>query len=288
MPDPQKLLPILTRAAMLSRATAGRSGNVIVLDAVDDVLVGGDLHGNLRGFRAMLMRANLARHPRRHLVLQELIHDIKADPELGLPDLSHRLVDLVAALKCQYPDRVHVILGNHELSELTGRSIAKKGIPLKQLFRAGLEQSYGDAADAIHAAYLDLFASLPLAVRTANRVFIVHSVPEAHDLVDFDLQVFRSVGWTDEQARRGGSVYAVTWGRDNTPETADAFANLVDADLLLCGHQPCDNGFHVVNHRTLIIDGTEPLPTSCLFPATTPITYDDLVAGIAQVPPEDS
>jgi hypothetical protein len=280
MPDPAKLVATIRKAVDLILATPGRSGNVITLDDAEDVLVVGDLHGNLRSFKAMLDRAEMGLHPRRHLVLQELVHDIGADPAEGRPDLSHRLVDVVCALKCQYSDRVHVILGNHELSEVTNRPIAKNGLPLNRSFREGVQRTYGRGADAIHAAYMDLFRALPLALRTPNRVFVVHTLPEAQDLESFDLGVLSATGWTDEQSRRRGSVYALTWGRDNDPETADRFAALVDADFFVCGHQPCDEGFRVANHRMLILDGTDPYPASCLFPATRSVAFEDLVAGV--------
>jgi hypothetical protein len=215
MPDPAKLAATIRKATELNRATPGRNGNVVVLKNAEDVLVVGDLHGNLRAFKAMLDRAEMGLNPRRHLVLQEIVHDVTADPDTGRPDLSHRLVDIVCALKCQYPDRVHVILGNHELSELTNRPIAKRGVPLNELFKEGVERTYGKGAEAIHASYMEFFASMPLAVRTPNRVF--------------------------------------------------------------------DEGFRVANHRMLILDGTDPHPGSCLFPAQAPITFDDLVAGVRVV-----
>ncbi|MGD0043911.1 MAG: metallophosphoesterase, partial [Isosphaeraceae bacterium] len=120
MPDPQKILATIRKATELMRSTPGRWGSVIALDDADEVMVVGDLHGNLPAFRQALAIAALDRHPRRHLVLQELVHEINRNDD-DRPDRSHRLVDLVSALKCQYPQRVHLILGNHELSELTGR-----------------------------------------------------------------------------------------------------------------------------------------------------------------------
>ena len=122
MPDPEKLLPIIRRATGLFRSTAGRHGGVITLEAADEVMVVGDLHGNTPAFRKVLEIAALSRHPGRHLVLQELIHGHRHYPDDG-GDKSHQLVDLISALKCHCPDRVHLILGNHELSELTGRMI---------------------------------------------------------------------------------------------------------------------------------------------------------------------
>jgi Calcineurin-like phosphoesterase len=283
MPDPAKVLATVRRAAELFRNTPGRVGSIVTLQDADEVLVVGDLHGNLSAFRHVLPLADLARNPRRHLVLQELVHELKVDPDEGR-DLSHRLVDLVCALKCQHPDRVHLILGNHELSELTGRPIAKGGVYLNVLFRQGLEASYGASAGAIFAAYQQLFAALPLAVRTPNRVFLCHTIPDAADLDGLDLEVLRTGVWPPEAMARGGTIYALTWGRDTQPETADRFAALVDAELFITGHQPCDRGFRRANHRQVIIDGTDPYPTACLFRAREPATIEDLLGGVRRLP----
>jgi Calcineurin-like phosphoesterase len=283
MPDPQKLLSTIRRASELFRATPGRTGSVVSLDDAEDVLVVGDLHGHIETFARVLKIAALDRNPARHLVLQELVHDPRADPDVDV-DRSHRLVDLVAALKCQYPARVHFLLGNHELSELTGRSISKNGVYLNALFQLGIEAAYGNRSGEIRQAYLELFASLPLAVRTPNRVFLCHTVPEARDLEKLDAEIFASEVWPPASLLRGGAVYALTWGRDTSPETADEFARLVDADLFVIGHHPCDDGFLRANHRVLILDGTDPHPAYCQFPANRPVTLDDLLRGVRIIP----
>ena len=280
MPDPLKVLATIRRAAILARATPGRRGGVVSLgESAVDVMVVGDLHGHLHNFAAALKIAALADHPGRHLVLQELVHDPRTDPDGDAGDLSHRLLDVVCALKCQFPDRVHYLPGNHEISELTGRSIAKNGVPLNSLFRKGLETSYGEAAQAIRSAYDELFRALPLAVRTANRVFVCHTIPELRQLEGFDPTVLAADEWPPESVLRGGSVYAMTWGRDASIEAADAFATIVDADFFECGHQPIDEGFRRMNDRMVVVDATDPLPAYCLFPARGPITIDGLMAG---------
>jgi hypothetical protein len=280
MPDPQKVLATLRRAAILSRATRGRQGSVVHLDGdAEEVLVVGDLHGSLGTLRQVLEFADLARHPRRHLVLQELVHGPYFYPE-ERGDRSHQMVDVAAALKCQFPDRLHLVLGNHELSELTERSIAKNGVYLNELFRQGVETAYGAAAPEVIRAYRDFFAAMPLGVRTPNRVFICHTIPDGRDLDRLDPEVLRTGHWPPEALKRGGTVYALTWGRDTAPETADLFAAWVDADLFICGHQPCDEGFRRANHRQLIIDGTDPYPACCLFRAQAPATLDTLVEGV--------
>ena len=280
MPDPDKILATVRKATALFRSTPGRAGGVIALDgaSAEDVLVVGDLHGNVPAFRHILGAAALPQNPRRHLVLQELIHGPRHYPGGG--DKSHQLVDLVCALKCQYPDRVHLILGNHELSELTGRAIGKNGIPLNALFRQGINTAYGDRGAVVYEAYLALFAGLPLAVRTANRVFLCHTIPDGRELDGFDLDVLGMDHWTHEAMKRHGTVYAITWGRDTDAETVNRFASMVDADLFITGHQPCDDGFRLANVRQIIIDGTDPFPAYCLFPASGPVTIQSLLGCV--------
>ncbi|MGZ3391138.1 MAG: metallophosphoesterase [Isosphaeraceae bacterium] len=276
MPDPQEILATIRKATELMRSTPGRSGSVVAFDDADEVMVVGDLHGNLPAFSQALAIAALDRHPRRHLVLQELVHEINKNDD-DRPDRSHQLVDLVSALKCQYPQRVHLILGNHELSELTGRIIGKDGHALNLRFRQGMELAYGARTQEVYEAYLVLFAALPLAVRTPNRVFVCHTLPDARYLEDLDLALLQADHWPEEAMKRGGTIYALTWGRDNTPETADRFAAMVDADWFITGHQPCDEGFRQANHRQIIIDGTNPHPAYCLFPAFGAVTIESLL-----------
>lgn len=277
MPDPQKILTTIRRATQLLRATPGRSGGVVSLAGASEVMVVGDLHGNLPAFRNVLKIAALDRNPRRHLVLQEVIHGRLEYPNDG-GDRSHQLLDLVAALKCQYPERVHVILGNHELSELTGRVIGKDNETLNAKFARGIQTAYGEHAGAVFEAYKQLFAALPLAVRTPNRVYICHTIPDERDLDNLDLELLAADVWPAEAMQRRGTIYALTWGRDTDPETADRFAKLIDADFFITGHQPCDQGFEQANHRQIIIDGTDPYPAYCLFPCEGPVSIESLLA----------
>jgi hypothetical protein len=276
MPDTRKILNTIRRATKLLRATPGRSGGIIAPERADEILVVGDLHGNLRAFKKVLGLAALDRHPGRHLVVQELIHGKMCYPDGG-GDRSHQLLDVFTALKCQYPDRVHHILGNHELAELTGRIIGKDGEALNIKFRTGITTAYSPADDAVYEAYKGLFAALPLAIRAANRVFVCHTLPDESDLDALDLELLKAETWPPEAMDRHGTIYALTWGRDTDPAVADRFAALVDADYFVTGHQPCERGFRQANHRQIIIDGTDPNPAYCLFPTHAPMTIESLL-----------
>src|SRR5262249_9484696 len=157
--------------------TPGRRGRTILLEGAAEVLASGDLHGNLENFRLLMARADLARNPGRHLVLQEAIHGPYRYPAGG--DKSHQLLALIAALKCQCPRQVHCLLGNHELAQATGRRISKGEEDLNQAFREGVATAYGPRSAEVYAAYQQVLAACPVALRTANRVFLSHSVPPA-------------------------------------------------------------------------------------------------------------
>jgi hypothetical protein len=278
MPPPDRMLNVLRRAIDYGKATPGRSGHLIRLQNCAEVLVAGDLHGHIPNFQVVLKAADLAGHPTRHLVMQEVIHGKFRYPTGG--DKSHQLVDLFAALKCQFPDRVHLLPGNHELAQWTDRPVGKADESLNELFRQGVNETYGNAGSEIYRAYCDLFKSLPLAIRTPNRVFLSHSLIPGRNLETFDPQRLEYERYEDREFVPGGTVYGLLWGRDTVEATATEFLRKVDADLLVSGHIPTDTGFIVPNSRQLIVDCSASPSAYVLFPTDRPITHDELVQGV--------
>ena len=278
MPDPERILSTLRRAIQYFRETPGRRGRVVSLDGASEVFVSGDLHGNLENFRQLLQRADLARHPTRHFVLQEVIHGPFHYPAGG--DKSHQLLDLMAALKCQFPRQVHFLLGNHELAQYTQRRVSKGDLDLNQSFREGVSTAYGGRAPEVYAAYQELLGIVPLALRTPNRILLTHSLPPASRLADFDPAVLERDASADGDVVPGGTVHSLVWGRDTRAETAAAFLAKMDADLLITGHVPCDNGFDTPNDRQLILDSLGTPACYCLFPTDRPLTLADLVQNV--------
>ena len=184
MPPADRMLPTLRRAIDFVKTTPGRSGHLVRLQNCTQVLVAGDLHGHVRNFQVILKAADLANHPTRHLVIQEVVHSAFVYPNGG--DKSHQLLDLFAALKCQYPTRVHLLPGNHELAQWTNRSIGKGNESQNEAFRQGVTTAYGEAASEIYALYMEMLKALPIALRTPNDVFISHSLTPSRNMGTFD------------------------------------------------------------------------------------------------------
>ena len=278
MPDPDRILATLRRAVQHFRDTPGRRGRIVSLQGASEVLVSGDLHGNLENFRRLLAKADLARNPQRHLVLQEVLHGPYHYPAGG--DKSHQLLDLTAALKCQFPRQVHFLLGNHELAQCTQRRIAKGDLDLNQCFREGVGTAYGSRAPEIYAVYLELLARVPVVLRTPNRILLSHSLPSASKLEKFDPSALEREVSTEADLLPGGSVHSLVWGRDTRAETVATFLAKMDADLLISGHVPCDKGFDTPNDRQLILDSLGAAACYCLFPTDRPLTLTELVQNV--------
>jgi len=276
MPDPKRIAALLQRATFFTRETRGRRGHVVALAGASDVFVVGDLHGHIGHFQEALRRADLARHPNRHFVVQEVIHGPFRYPDGS--DKSHQLLDLVAALKCEHPHRVHFLPGNHEYAQAAGRAIGRNAGDMNELFRAGVKAAYGGHAETVYNCYRTFIDASPLALRTDNRVFLSHSLPPADKLTVWSYDHLLADELAAKDREPGGTAYLMLWGRDLSLEAARGYLEAVDADLLVTGHIPCDNGFLAPNDVQLILDSQEPPAGYCLFPADRPLTHGDLLA----------
>lgn len=255
-----------------------REGNQLVLrpEDGDDVLISADLHGHVENFRRILEAAELDRRPRRHLVLQEVCHG--GPTYHGSACRSHAMLEEVIRLKVRYPNRVHFLLSNHELSEQTGYPITKDGKILLVTFRMGIAAVYGDRSEAVHAALTAFIASCPLALRVGE-VLVCHSAPEKMETFGFDASVFDRP-WTLEDVSQGGSVFRLVWGRDYREENASAFAERVGAGYMIHGHTPCAAGFNTPNSRQLILDCSAEPSAYALLPTSGPHTAETIAACV--------
>jgi hypothetical protein len=280
----EAVIASLRQAATANLKTACREGNVICLDEqrADDVLVSADLHGNRVNFERLLRIADLDNATRRHIVMQEVCHGGPTYPTGDGGCMSHLLLEDIAALKNSYPDRVHFILSNHELAELTDFPIMKASRMLNLSFRTGMQELYGSAVEDVRAAYSDFLRTCPLAVRLASGIFVCHSAPANTDRDGFDTDVLQQ---TLKESDFGPHtpLFKLVWGRDFREENARAFAKLVDAELLIHGHEPCADGFRVPNSRQIILDCCGDEARYVLLPTGTQLSQQDVIDRIERL-----
>lgn len=279
----ENIIAVFAQAAEANRQTPGREGNVIALtpDLAEEVMVTGDLHGHRRNFNLIRRIAALDAFPRRHLLLQEACHGGSGYPHKG-GCMSHTVIEDIARLKTRYPERVHFMLGNHELAELADYPIQKNKQMLNVAFRMGLQHMYGEATEKIREAILGFLRSCPLAMRLPTGVFISHSVPDHVDSREFDKAIFSREMDPLEFYERG-EIFRLVWGRDYRPENAQVFAESMGARILINGHEPCSGGFSVPNPTQIILDCCGEKASYVVLPMDVELSQSEIVERIQRL-----
>ncbi len=246
----QEDIRVYREAARLNREEEHLDGSTLRFPNYGQLVATGDLHGHRRNFERLVSYCDLEHAPSRHVVLHEIIHE---EPQgLAALDMSHEVLAAAARWKLEYPEQVHFLQSNHELAQLTEQDISKGGRIVTYSFLAGLRQSYGNASDAVADAVMEFLSSYPLAIRTANRILIAHSLPSPAMMGRFDPTVITRRP-TPADLRDGGSAYYLVWGRHQSAEQLAELARRWDVDWFICGHQPQEFGYAVVHDRMLIL-----------------------------------
>lgn len=263
------------QAARENRKDPLLAGSLLEFPNYGQVVMTGDLHGHRRNLERLITYCDLERAGARHVILHELIH---GDPEASVgADRSHELLLEAARWKCEFPDQVHFLMGNHELAQLTGREISKAGRILTTDFACGIEDAYGEPAwRNVLAAIVDFLSSFALAGRTANRIFLSHSLPGARELDSFDPSVLERP-LTPEDLIESGSAYALAWGRRQSPDVLSKLSETLGVNLFICGHQPQETGYQVIDGRLLIIASDHNHGVFVPFDLSKKLTMSDLL-----------
>jgi hypothetical protein len=232
------------------------------------LILTGDLHGHRRNFERIAAFADLANNPDRHIVLQEVIHGGPEDSQGGC--LSFRLLFDVVRYKLSYPDRVHIIMGNHDTACINNSEVMKDGREMNRAMRQALDREYLQAGDEVELAIRQYLFSQPLAVRTDSRIWASHSLPADCLVGKFDPRIFnRQLKIND--VVRPGSAYLLTWGRRHSQEVLDKLAGQFDVDIFILGHQPQETGWRRAGENLIIIASDH--SHGCLIPIDLAKSY---------------
>ncbi len=281
---PQTIIDLLKKGARANQADKFRQGNLILLPHDTDLVVSGDIHGHTRNFQRLVTFADLQNNPHTHLLLQEIIHGGPEDSQGGC--LSYRLLFDVIDYKLSFPDRVHIIMGNHDTAVISGGEVMKNGREMNRAMRLALSREFPDTVAEIESAIKQFLLSQPLALRTQNRIWLSHSLPDDRYIDEFDPQILNSP-IRDADMVRPGSVYLLTWGRRHSPQTLKTLSQLFDADMFILGHQPQHQGWSQPAENLIIIASDH--NHGCLLPINTAKPYTvteitDSIVPLASIP----
>ncbi len=250
---------VLDEGARACRDAACRKGSIDVIDAPGKLIATGDLHDNPIHFQKVVEAAGMAGDSidpdnAAHLTLHELIH---SDRLMNGMDFSHRALVRVAALKAAFPEKVHVLLANHELSQVIGAGIVKDGVRVVEAFNAGVEYVFGDEAERVEEAIAGFIWAMPLALRCRTArgdILCAHSVPGVGMMSRFDGTVLDRELTEEDYAPRRGAAHLMVWGRGYD---ADQLVDLVErwgVNLFILGHEHAENGVRLVPPNAIVLN----------------------------------
>jgi hypothetical protein len=265
---PQTVIDLLNQGTEANKADKFRLANLIHLPADGNLIVTGDLHGHRRNFERIVAFADLAGNPDRHVILQEIIHGGPEDSEGGC--LSYRLLFDVVRYKVSFPDRAHVIMGNHDTAFINNSEVMKEGKEMNRAMRAALEREFRQAGAEVELAIRQFLFSQPLAVRCDNRIWLSHSLPSDRFVGKFDPEVLRRQLKVNDVVRPG-SAYLLTWGRKHGQGLLDKMAELLDVDIFILGHQAQEQGWSQAGRNLIILASNH--DHGCLLPVDLARSY---------------
>jgi len=281
---PQKTIDLLHKGIEANNSDPFRKGNLIYLPAGGSLIYTGDIHGHRRNFERITAYADLENNPDRHLILQEIIHGGPADLEGNC--LSYKLLFDVVRYKLDFPDRVHILLGNHDTAFINNSEVMKDGKEMNRSMRLALDKEFQENGEEIKMTLRQFFFSQPLAVKCPNRLWISHSLPSDRYIDKFDTEIFERQLKVNDVVRPG-SAYILTWGRRHSQLLLDRLANLFDIDIFILGHQSQKHGWKQVGENTLIIVSEH--NHGCILPIDLAKSYTieqliDLIVPLASLP----
>lgn len=248
--------------------------------AASQLVASGDLHDNPLHLMRLCRAAGLDGGEPRHLTLHELIHGERL---VNGADFSYRVLARVAALKAEFPERVHALVGNHEIAQMTGQLVAKDGVRCNEAFDEGVRLVFGEEAGRVTAAINGFLRSMPLALRFegtdgGGRVLCAHSLPSPEMMDRFDDGVLDREVTDDDYVSRRGAAHLMAWGRGQTPEQIEGLAQRWGVDVFILGHEKAPEGAVLNGDRAVVLNSDHERGAYVVVDALKPATARELVA----------
>jgi len=227
------------------------TGKLVSLPPKGQALVIGDLHGDLTSLKTILKEANFEsgrppNGPYYAIFLGDYI------------DRGYQQIEVMATvlnLLNNLPDRVILLRGNHEgPSDI---EVSPHDFPL------WLERLYGEEGSKLYLSFRELFDHLYTAVIVQGKALLLHGgIPtEAEGLLDIayahqkhpEQSHLTEILWNDPSDFPGVTSSSRGIGNMFGIDITSSFLDKIGVDMLIRGHQPCDQGYSYHDGRILTL-----------------------------------
>lgn len=202
-----------------------------------------DLHGNWKDFEKVMDLWENKFHKEQHLVITgDFIHAMGKENDNSL--------DILDAVKYEWGkhENFHLLLGNHEWATITRLSVYKGGINVTLNFEQLLREKFQDEWESKLNEYTEFLKKLPIAVITANQVFISHAGPPKKSMSLEQLVNLTNKGYMENE-----SLFEILWCRhgDYNKKDVDRFLEAVECKAMIVGHTPVD-GAKLIGNQLVV------------------------------------
>ena len=243
--DADEIEWLMVQASQAFWQNPDRQGHVVTIAEDCELLLTGDLHGNRRNAELLMATADLEHNPHRHLVWQEIIHS--RGLLIDRRDFSFLQIINVLKYLVRFPERVHILLGNHDHNLLRQRETLRNKKKLNHLFERGLALIFAKRAREILQGYRRLIEAMPVAIQCGN-LLVTHSNPPAEAV--FDLAELKQLLAIADNPK----IEALINGRDHSFDAVSSMLRQAGAKFSVIGHEICHLGYEQASPTQLIID----------------------------------
>jgi Icc-related predicted phosphoesterase len=221
-------------------------GKLLELPKNGKAIIITDLHGNLKDYNKYISIWEEYDSKTHLIITGDFIHGGE-----GYTDNSLKILDSMME-KFEKHQNFHVLLGNHELSHLTGIPVYKGFENQKLRFEELLRLKYGNKWENKLDEYLEFFKNLPLAVKTESKVLVSHAGPSMNIHNVEELVNITNAGYFGNSR-----LSDLLWNRpeDFSEEELNSFLKTVGCEFSIVGHTPVD-GFEIVYQKQMIISSS--------------------------------
>jgi hypothetical protein len=228
------------------------AGKLLKITGTGKILIITDLHGNLGDTnRYKKIWEEFIEEGNEVVLTGDVIH-----PVPGHEDHSIDVLEMVKSFDETYSN-FHLLLGNHEFSHLSEVPVFKGGIDQRREFESRVSERFNSKNDYWGRVklreYEEYFRTLPIAVKTSNKVFISHAGPAKSIERLEDIESITKYGYFYIQQLTG-----MLFNRPGNYNCNDLniFLDIVGCNASIVGHTPVD-GYKLLGDMQMILSSSD-------------------------------
>jgi len=226
-------------------------GRLVKMPAKGEVIIVGDIHGDLNSLVHILKNSRFLDRSLKDKDISMIFLGDYGDRGVYSAEVYY----VILKLKEQFPENVILMRGNHEGPD--DLLASPHDLPSQ------LQEKFGESGREAYAKFRELFNYLYNAVLVSERIILLHGgVPsQAHSTEDLanahkthpETTHLEEILWSDPTDQIKGTYPSPRgagklFGKDVT----EKFLKMLDAKILIRGHEPCEDGFKI-NHNSKVL-----------------------------------